>query len=413
MRYRIIRWWAFCSCLSLSALVAWPGGGWAQDRDAARVAAEYVNPDEIVSLGRDVPIHRALEVVGGLSKTFGGKVLIDLEKRSDPIGVDVVNMPWRSALETVLQANGMSYKELDDYIMISSASPAVAEAKVAELVSLNVREVSITATFFEADRRALREVGIDWSVLFGVDGNPIYTQFSGQGQVTDDVFSSDLGTADFSEDLSISSALKAFESNNIGEIIASPRITVMSGREGRVQVGTDFSIKTRDFAGNVIDNFFSTGTILSVTPKVVESDGMEFIHLSLSAERSSAIPDAVSTLINKDLATTEVLLLDGEETALAGLYSTEENQVRKGIPFLKDLPPWFLGIRYLAGYNRSEVSTKELVVVIKATLVPTLEERLAHGGGRAGAELVLEARDQAERRNRALRDALKRTDRTH
>jgi type IV pilus assembly protein PilQ len=55
----------------------------------------------------------------------------------------------------------------------------------------------------------------------------------------------------------------------------------------------------------------------------------------------------------------------------------EEVKVRNGIPFLKDLPWWVLGIRYLTGSDGIELRKKELVILIKAELVPTLKDRLA------------------------------------
>ncbi len=111
--------------------------------------------------------------------------------------------------------------------------------------------------------------------------------------------------------------------------------------------------------------------------KVITDGGQTFIHLALEAERSSGTPGQISTVISKTQARTEVLLLDGEETVVGGLYSTDEIIIRDGIPLLKDLPWWVFGIRYLTGYNRTSYSQRELIVLLKVELVPTLEERLA------------------------------------
>lgn len=92
------------------------------------------------------------------------------------------------------------------------------------------------------------------------------------------------------------------------------------------------------------------------------------------AERSTANPDPVSTIINKQEAVTQVLLYSGESTVIAGLYETDELTIRRGIPFLKDLPPWFFGLRYIFGYNSYEVNQTELIIVIKAEIIPSLRE---------------------------------------
>ena len=79
----------------------------------------------------------------------------------------------------------------------------------------------------------------------------------------------------------------------------------------------------------------------------------------------------------KTSASTQIVMLNGEETILGGLFSNERTTERVGIPFLKDLPWWVFGIRYLTGSDKVVTTKKELVILIKAELVPTLKERLA------------------------------------
>jgi type II secretory pathway component GspD/PulD (secretin) len=50
---------------------------------------------------------------------------------------------------------------------------------------------------------------------------------------------------------------------------------------------------------------------------------------------------------------------------------------RTGVPFLKDLPWYVFGLRYLFGYDKDQDTKKELVILMKADLVPTLQERIA------------------------------------
>jgi general secretion pathway protein D len=135
----------------------------------------------------------------------------------------------------------------------------------------------------------------------------------------------------------------ALESSNLGEIISTPSVKVMDGEEGRIQVGQDFSIRQRDFAGNIIDRFYSVGTILEVRPQVFYHEETPSSYMTIRAERSTAVPGALTTVVNKQEAETQVVLLNGESTIMAGLYETEERVIRQGIPFLKDLPGWFFG----------------------------------------------------------------------
>src|SRR5690606_17010861 len=131
-----------------------------------------------------------------------------------------------------------------------------------------------------------------------------------------------------------------FENEGLGEIIASPNITVRDKKLGRIQVGSDFSVRTRDFAGNTVEKFFPTGTIIEVTPHVYRENGIDYILLNIMVERSSFLLNEETTEIKKTNASTQVLVLNGEETILGGLFVNEETITRNGIPFLKDLPWW-------------------------------------------------------------------------
>ena len=85
---------------------------------------------------------------------------------------------------------------------------------------------------------------------------------------------------------------------------------------------------------------------------MITEQGVPFIHMNVDVERSSVTPGAVSTIINKTKAKTNLLLLDGEETIIGGLYNNETTTVRTGVPFLKDLPWYVFGLRYLFGYDK-------------------------------------------------------------
>ncbi|NUO84003.1 hypothetical protein HUU05_28345, partial [candidate division KSB1 bacterium] len=97
--------------------------------------------------------------------------------------------------------------------------------------------------------------------------------------------------------------------------------------------------------------------------------------LSINAERSDVQLANTNTTKNITEGSTQVLLLDGEQTAIAGLISDERQQVRRGVPILKDLPPWFFGLRYLFGYESTVHSKRELIILLGARIVPKLMNR--------------------------------------
>lgn len=373
---------------------------------------EYTNPDEIVAFDKETSYIEAMEVINQFLQEYRNKFIIDQSEASGTIGVTLPAMHWEEALTFILRVKSLGLKEFDDYVEILPLSelqatsttdqPEEVNPNSINPINLKTREVRINATFFEGNKRALQEIGIDWSTLTNnvpeninqivtgeaIDQNlsaPQATEFGDQfvsvnsfnaSSVSQNVFNALVNLGEIGPGIRVQALFSAFEADNLGEVLATPSVKVVDGQEGRIQVGQDFSIKQRDIAGNVTDQFFSTGTILTVTPTVISTSDTSFIHLQIAVERSSALPDAVSTIINKQEAKTEALLLDGESTSIAGLYRTEENKVRRGVPILKDLPPWFFGLKYLFGYNSNDYVENELIIIVQAELEQTLEERL-------------------------------------
>jgi len=250
--------------------------------------------------------------------------------------------------------------------------------KDGEVISPDTRQVRISATFFKADQSYSKNLGIDWSSFINgkVSGS---VNFKGASAVTDDLLSASAGyryqTGDYTID--VSALFKILEAHQHGNILAKPNTTVLSGKEGFIQVGENFSLKTIDEDGNTTDEFFETGIIMRVTPSILQRGDKTAIHLIADVENSSATPGEITTIIATNKSTTEVLLFDGEETLIAGMYDTDEVIVRKGIPLLKDLPWWFLGIRYLTGFNQTQRSVGEMIIVLKVEILDSLEDRIA------------------------------------
>jgi type IV pilus assembly protein PilQ len=385
----------------------------AQNQEEQRIkraakGKEIVSQDELVSFKEDVPYDRAIQALSELSKKFLKKPVIDPLAMTTKIGVEIQTMYWRDALELILRTNSLWYEEKPDYFQVipvgaatGGGVPAPGGAARADsgAIIAKTREVTISAIFVEIDQSKAREVGLNWSIFRGNDLN-LGVEFSGADLVSSNVFGATVSPTSKRLAVTVEGALKVFESEQLGEVIGRPQVTVRSGSKGRVQVGTDFSIKERDFAGNVIDRFYSAGTILEITPTVYKYGNNELIDLSYTATKSSVAPGTVSTLVNKTENSGRILLLNGEENYVGGLYTNEENTTRQGIPLLKDLPWWFFGLRYVFGYDKVTVDRKELLIILRAELVPTIDERINELGKSRNLiqEKLKEARDDTEKR---------------
>jgi type IV pilus assembly protein PilQ len=292
-------------------------------------------------------------------------------------------------LVVIVQYNNLEFEEKENVIVVRKKITEAKGLTEETYASLDSREVKISAVFFEADVAELKERGINWQLLMSNSDITIDSklrsfteeqeQQSGSQQQQNPPEYLLGGLSDFTSGEwsgTVEGVFKFFESENLGEVIARPKVTVRDKMQGKIQIGSDISIKQRDFAGNVIDVFYSTGTIIEVTPFIYNEDNQDYILLKVSAERSSAIPGEITTEIKKTLVSTDLLMLSGDERVIGGLFINEDINVRQGIPILKDLPWWVFGIRYLTGYERKQITKKEVIILLQAELVPTIKERL-------------------------------------
>ena len=372
--------------------------GIAQNYLQKTLTGQY-SPDQLVTFASSIPFNDAIALINKVSEKTTGIKVVSTVDRTDPVGVEITSMYFEKALDIIVKYAGLIYERQNDMIVVkNSNAPPEVKKDASTYAPVDARDVKISAIFFDSDVNKARQMGINWQVLLSrnglnlggqlgdvTDADPLTggssstssssststQQFTG-GQLA---AKSSFNLGDFSGN---ATALFQFlESENVGEVITAPNTTVRDGQEGTIQVGSDFSVKTKDFAGNTIEKFYPTGTILKVTPHVYSEKGINYIVLNINAERSTFQVSDLTSVINKTAATTQVIMLNGEETVIGGLFINDEKTVRTGVPFLKDLPWWVFGLRYIFGSDQISVEKRELVILIKAELIPTLKERLA------------------------------------
>jgi type IV pilus assembly protein PilQ len=381
------------------------------NRERRLILNDYVSPEELISISKSLPFDKAVSLFTDFSKKYLNKIIVDPTNNTKEIGVDIENMYWLQAFETVLRANSLWYEEKEEYFQITSSldstramaagggTSAASSRDSSSKAMFLARDIKISTVFFSVDVTKTLNTGINWNYMKS-DTIPTSTATYGAQLQTNlaNPLQSTTGTGGGSSGSSGSSTTQTTTSNNfiativpnlsfanltgfvsflqgngLGDVISSPQITVSSGKKGQIQIGTDIFVTTKDFAGNTIQQQIATGLIVQVTPTVYEVKGVRFISLGVHVENSKQ--DAGN--IDKSSIDTYLMLNDGEESVLGGLYSTSVTDTRAGIPFLMDLPWYVFGLRYIFGSDVKAESKTELIVLLKAEVVPTIEERLA------------------------------------
>lgn len=161
----------------------------------------------------------------------------------------------------------------------------------------------------------------------------------------------------------IMTLISAIGDDNVGQILAEPNLSVISGETASFLVGGELPVVTTIDGGiNVMYKEF--GVRLELMAKVMRDDK---IRLSLMPEVSSL--DTQYSTANFNLpalktrrARTTVELGDGQSFILGGLLNKEESELLRKIPFIGDIP--ILG----ALFRHTETSRNKTELVIIATV---------------------------------------------
>lgn len=291
-----------------------------------------------------------------------------------------------------------------------------------EVANTGTREIKISAIIFDLNVSKARELGINWRYLFGgaaSSGSSSGSSSSSSSSTTTtsqpaippsfkdggiDLQNIDFGRLSLPIRLSfaeLGQMVGILENNGVGRTVASPTITVRSGREARIQVGDDIPVNTRDFQGNTQTQLIPTGTIARVIPTLVSapldstdanSPRIDFVQIEALVERSAPTLFNGSVSISRNQTTTNVILLDGERTVIGGLYSNVRTRTRDGIPVLKDLP--LLG--NLFGRTSYLDSQREMIVILQAEVVRSVADRFRTPDG--PHDLIEQQRDHLRQR---------------
>ena len=182
------------------------------------------------------------------------------------------------------------------------------------------------------------------------------------GSALDLVFSTAIGG------FTLTSFLQALERVELSDLQAEPLITTLDNHEADILVGDEIPLRVVDASAQQGGNgtarstvqFKETGIRLTVTPHVTNN---RQILMDLKTERSSVQTLAAADLgfsIQKQQATNQLLVNDGETAVIGGLTVTTVTKSRTGIPLLGALPV----VGKLFSYSSDEENRRDLIILV-------------------------------------------------
>ncbi|PMO38262.1 general secretion pathway protein GspD [Vibrio sp. 10N.222.52.B12] len=171
----------------------------------------------------------------------------------------------------------------------------------------------------------------------------------------------------------IVAVISASGNDSIGQVLAEPNLSVISGESASFLVGGEIPITVRDNDG-VSVTYKEYGVKLSMVAKVTDSEN---IRLSLvpevsSIDKANGVNSGLISVpsLRTRKAQTTVQLKDGQSFVLAGLLTSEEQESLAKIPYLGDIP--ILGA--LFSKTNTERRKTELIIVATVNLVDPVKE---------------------------------------
>jgi type IV pilus assembly protein PilQ len=164
---------------------------------------------------------------------------------------------------------------------------------------------------------------------------------------------------------SISAFLDALSQEELSDIQAEPSVNTMDKRQAEIFVGNrvPYLLTPPTPPGQLIAvapqlQIAEVGIKLTVTPSISAN---RTIRMTVQAEQSNLIAiTAAGPNSAERRATTEVIVRDGETVVLGGLTQTQVTRIRRGIPFLYQLP--FIG--RIFSENESIERKQDLLILI-------------------------------------------------
>ncbi len=303
-----------------------------------------------------------------------GRILEQIKKidqaHTQNVKVETVTLKFLDAKNLYEAVKSMSskhgkihYDERTNSLIVCDSTDNVARI-VAEIRRADAMppQILIEVVVVDVKLEDSTEIGVNWDSLF-TDGQVNYEQ-----SLVSDLTTSGITGGDFKIlGGGITGLIHALQEKQDVEILASPKILVVSGQEAMIQTIEEIPYEeVSDSSDGGTTSLTSTqfkevGVTLSVKATVTDSGKILLVvEPEQSVNTGQAGLDDRVPIIDKRLAKTTLLLDDGKTVAMGGLRKREITIGKDQIPVLGDIP----GLGVLFSKNTRIINHSELLVLL-------------------------------------------------
>lgn len=301
-------------------------------------------------------------------------------------GTASVSTPTATGLASEATQAGGNSNAAQDFIIVTAKPELLLEVeRILKEIDIRPRQVLIEATILRAELKNDNNLGIDFTIVGGVDLELMGATSDGIKNVTlgnlpQDRFEkfNTAATTDFAKNVpsggitfgiikdQVGVFLRALEQVTDTTVLANPKILALNKQKGQVIVGRrDGFLTTTVTETQAVQTveFLETGTQLVFRPFITD-DG--FVRVELHPEDSVGFVNAQGLPSEQTTeVTTNVIVRDGQTILIGGLFRELTTDARSQVPGLGGIP----GIGQLFRSNNDSSGREEVIILLTIHVV--------------------------------------------
>ncbi len=341
------------------------------------------------------------DVLSAIS-TISGKSIVTDDSVKGTISIDLNDVPFDTALDIVTRAKGLSYKTMNNVVVVSTADNmekffgrvtvfklqyATAKEVVEALkgtfskglsfdpvtnsiifsgsigdenklrdalktLDVATKQITLEAKIIAVDLEDAKNLGVTWN----------WTELPEAEESNSDTTYGGIMHLGHGYTARFQATLNALYTNKKANILATPRIITIPGKQASIFIGDHIPVTTEKVSNGsttTTTEYVDAGIKLSYTP-VVSEDGYITAAVHTEVSTASLVSELKNYKITSRTADTNVRMRNGETLIIGGLINEEEQKNLQKVPFLSNIP--ILG-ELFKNRTTSKVKTEVMMIL--------------------------------------------------
>ena len=338
------------------------------------LSKEEVEEEEIEKEGKKVNIATE-ELASGAAKTVRlSKPVKKKEAKKAKIAEEI------GAIGTLTQAVKIIPDTKRNYLLINAIpTDYLSIQRLLQKLDIIPRQALIEVLIADITLTDELKLGLEWERIGGLgSGTTLGTVTTGWGTgLATGISGSGLSYAIAKTD-ELSATLRAMASEDRVNVLSAPSIMTSDNEEASIEISSEIpylsatTAYTTDEGGLTESStiqYRDTGIILKVKPQISGRGQLKMeVSQEVSEQGGAGVSD--SPIFVKRAANTIVHMYDNQTIAIGGLMRQSKSFNNTGVPYLNRLPL----IGWLFGYYGEKVEKTELIILITARVIDSLED---------------------------------------